>query len=76
MPSRVVASINSPAGDHCVDVFQREDGSFGFEEYRRDVEGMRGWFPLNRFSSLVFDTEQQALAHARAAVEWMVPDSR
>jgi hypothetical protein len=48
--TRVVASFNSPAGDHCVDIFLRDDGTFGFEEYRRDPEDMRGWFPLHRYS--------------------------
>lgn len=68
---RVVASFNSPAGDHCVDIFVREDGSFGFEEYRRDPEDMKGWFPLHHYSSQVFATERDALAQATAAVAWM-----
>jgi len=28
--------------DRCVDVFARPDGTFGFEEFRRDPEDM-GW---------------------------------
>jgi len=51
MPTRVIASFNNPAGDHCVDIFVRDDGTFGFEEYRRDPEDMRGWFPLHRYST-------------------------
>jgi len=71
MATRVVASINSPAGDHCVDVFLRDDGTFGFEEYRRDVEDQKGWFSLHRHSRQVFATEADALAQARATVAWM-----
>jgi hypothetical protein len=76
MPTRVVASFNNPSGDLCVDIFVRDDGMFGFEEYRRDPEDIRGWFPLHRYSSLVFATEQDALARAKATVTWMAADFR
>lgn len=76
MPARVAASFNNPSGDHCVDIFVRDDGTFGFEEYRRDPEDMRGWFPLYRYSSLVFATEPDALARAKATVAWMAADFR
>ena len=38
----VVASIENPQHDRCVDVFTRPDGSFGFEEFRRDAEDACG----------------------------------
>ena len=76
MPTCVVASFNNTTSDHCVDIFAREDGTFGFEEYRRDTEDMRGWFSLHRYSSQVFATEQDALARARATVAWMAADLR
>jgi hypothetical protein len=44
----VVESFESPEGNYCVDIFARDEGSFGLEEYRRDPEDMRGWFPLHR----------------------------
>ena len=31
-------SDQNPEGDGCVDVFWRPDGSFGFEEFRKDPE--------------------------------------
>jgi GNAT superfamily N-acetyltransferase len=68
---RVVASFDSPSGDHCVDIFLRADGTFGFEEYRRDAEDMRGWFSLHRYAGLAFATDRDALAEARAKVAWM-----
>jgi hypothetical protein len=71
MPNRVVASFNNEAGDHCVDIFLRDDRSFGFEEYRRDHEDLRGWFPLHRYGHLAFANESDALSQARSAVEWM-----
>jgi len=74
VPTRVVASFNNPTGDHCVDIFARDDGTFGFEEYRRDPEDLRGWFPLHRYVSQVFATDQEALAQAKATVAWMAAD--
>ena len=71
---RVVASFTNAEGNRCVDVFRRDDGTFGFEEFRRDAEDLRGWFPLHRHSRQVFATEVDALAQARAAVPWMVRD--
>ncbi len=68
---KVAASFNSPAGDHCVDIFVRDDGTYGYEEYRRDPEDLRGWFPLHRYSSQVFATDRDALAQAKATVAWM-----
>jgi hypothetical protein len=32
----VLASPSTPAVDRCVDTFVRPDGTFGFEEFRRD----------------------------------------
>jgi hypothetical protein len=72
---RVTASFNNSSGDHCVDIFAREDGTFGFEEYRRDPEDLQGWFPLHRYSGQVFATEEDALARVKAAVAWMADGS-
>ena len=72
MAARVVDSINSPEGDHCVDIFLREDGTYGFEEYRRDVEDMKGWYSLHRHAGEVFATQREALARARGRVAWMI----
>jgi hypothetical protein len=69
---KVLTSLENSAGDHCVDVFVRADGTFGFEEYRRDPEDGRGWFSLNRHSYQVFATAEDALAQAKSRVEWMV----
>ena len=71
MPHRVVQSINNETGDLCLDIFIREDGSFGFEEFRRDPEDLRGWFPLCRYGSQSFVTLDSALQQARLSVAWM-----
>ncbi len=67
----VLASPSTPAVDRCVDVFVRPDGSFGFEEFRRDPEDMGVWTPVAYFSTRGFATEADALSAAREAVPWL-----
>lgn len=70
-PGRVVDSINAPHGELCVDLFVREDGTTGFQEYRRDVEDPSGWFPLGYWSDRVFSTEAEALSAAAEVIAWL-----
>ena len=74
MTTRVITSIENLGHDHCVDVFVRDDGTFGFEEYRRDPEDEKGWFPLHYYGRQVFTTQEHALAQARARVAWMAEE--
>lgn len=69
--NKVLTSINSEGAYRCVDVFLRPDGTYGFEEYRRDAEDGRGWFAVGFFDSLVFDSEEDALAEARLQIVWL-----
>ena len=68
---KVLASPSTPAVDRCVDIFSRPDGTFGFEEFRRDPEDMGFWTPVAYYSGRHFDTEADAFAAARAAVPWL-----
>ena len=74
MGIKVLASLENPYGGYCVDVFVRENGTFGFEEYRRDPEDVGSWHSLHRYSSLVFKSEEDALAQAKACVAWLKTD--
>ena len=67
----VLASPSTPAVDRCVDIFRRSDGTFGFEEFRRDPEDMGRWTPIAYFSGREYATEAEALAVARDAVPWL-----
>ena len=71
MGNKVLASLENPYGDYCVDVFARVDGTFGFEEYRRDPEDGGSWYSLSRYSRLVFNSEEDALAQAKACIAWL-----
>jgi hypothetical protein len=57
--------------DRCVDIFRRPDGTFGFEEFRRDPEDMGRWTPIAYFSDREFATELDAVSAARDAVPWL-----
>lgn len=71
MTDRVVVSVNNDVGDHCVDIFVRDDGSFGFAQYRRDHEDQRGWFRLGRPADEAFATLADAMARAKATIPWL-----
>jgi hypothetical protein len=51
-----------------VDIFARPDGTFGFEEFRRDPEDMGVWTPVAYFSAREFATEAEAVDAARAKI--------
>ena len=67
----VFASVENAEHDRCVDFFSRPDGSFGFEEFRRDVEDRGVWTPVSYYSGHNFGTLGEAEGSARAAVAWL-----
>jgi hypothetical protein len=69
--NRVLTSLENDHGDRCIDIFVRGDESFGFEEFRRDPEDGGSWQCLNKYSRLVFASDNDALASARKYVEWL-----
>jgi hypothetical protein len=46
----VLASHQTAETNRCVDIFWRPDGTYGFEEFRRDPEDMGAWTPVSYFS--------------------------
>lgn len=67
----VMVSIEAPGGMVCVDLFRRDDGSWGFEEYRRDPEDSLGWYPIGQFSNQSFESEADARRAAGGAIAWL-----
>ncbi|MEQ8585052.1 MAG: hypothetical protein RLO01_13605 [Thalassobaculaceae bacterium] len=72
---RVFDSVENRQHDRCVDFFSRPDGSFGFEEFRRDPEDAGLWTPVEYFSAVRFDTEDEARSAAAASVGWLAEES-
>jgi hypothetical protein len=67
----VIVSHTTIDGNRCVDIFRRPDGTFGFEEFRRDPEDMGAWTPVMYFASRAYRTEADAQIAARQAVPWL-----
>lgn len=69
--NKVIYSINLDGETICVDVFQRPDGSFGFDEFRRDPEDGRGWYSIGYHGEKEFLSAELALKEARRMVSWL-----
>jgi hypothetical protein len=67
----VLRSIENDEHDRCVDLFRRPDGSFGFEEFRRDVEDAGAWTPVAYYSGAAYSSMDDALSAAIKAVVWL-----
>ena len=69
----VLVSHQTAEGDRCVDVFRRPDGSFGFDEFRKEPEDMGAWAPIHYFPGHEYPTESDALNAAVRTVSWLGP---
>ena len=69
----VLVSHQMDDASRCVDLFSRPDGTFGFEEFRRDPEDMGAWTPVSYFSGHRYATEHAAITAARHSVPWLDP---
>ena len=71
-PSWIVFdSVENAQHDRCVDLFTRPDGTFGFEEFRRDVEDSGRWTPVHYYSHAIYPNLDAALRDANGAVVWL-----
>lgn len=71
MKNLVLRSLETPDGAHCVDLFRRKDGSYGFEIYRRDAETLDSWFAIGGFAQQRFSTELDAISAAERHAPWI-----
>ena len=68
----VFVSLENLEHDRCVDFFSREDGSYGFEEFRRDIEDGGQWTPVHYYSSVAYLSPADALDAAERCVHWLI----
>jgi hypothetical protein len=66
----IFKSIENPEHDRCVDFFVRPGGTYGFEEFRRDVEDQGAWTPVSFFSGGSYSSEAEARREARNQIPW------
>jgi len=67
----VIDSLENFERDRCVDVFSRPDGSYGFEEFRRDPEDAGAWTPVQYYSHASYVSKEEAMHMALQAVAWL-----
>jgi hypothetical protein len=68
----VFVSVENSEHDRCVDIFSRPDGSYGFEEFRRDIEDGGQWTPVQYYSGIAYGSPIAALDAAERCVPWLV----
>jgi hypothetical protein len=67
----VLDSIENGEANRCVDIFLRPDGTFGFEEYRRDPEDAGLWTLVAYHAQRIYATREEAKAAARTIIAWL-----
>lgn len=67
----VFVSVENSGHDRCVDIFSRPDGSYGFEEFRRDIEDGGEWTPVQYYSGVAYISVTEALDTAERCVPWL-----
>jgi len=68
----VFVSVENFEQDRCVDIFSRPDGSYGFEEFRRDIEDGGQWSRLQYYSCVDYVSSADALDCGERCVPWLV----
>lgn len=69
--NKVIRSINLFGETICADIFLRPDGTYGFDEFRRDPEDGRGWYSIGHYGAASFKTFDHSFAKAKAMVAWL-----
>ena len=67
----VVQSYNLEGNTVCFDIFMRAEGTYGFDEFRRDPEDGRGWFSIGHYGLREFSGFDEALNDAKQTVAWL-----
>jgi len=57
-------------GTRKVEVFQRADGTFGFEELKFWQEE-QAWLPVGKYSIAIIDSLERAITEAKGRVPWL-----
>jgi hypothetical protein len=71
MNADVMATVHDRDGYRAVKIIKRPDGTFGFQEYRRDPEDAGGWTFVAQNSRGPFRTQEEALAAAKSDIGWL-----
>jgi hypothetical protein len=62
-------------GSRKAEIFERADGTFGFEELAfGDDEG--AWFPVGKYSTAIVDSLDHAISEAIGRIGWLSADAQ
>lgn len=75
MTIEVVEVLYALERDAMVEVFRRDDGTFGFSEWRFWRDELL-WSPRGGLSEAVLDSLETALREAKGRVEWLAAEKR
>ena len=67
---RILRTLVHSDGTRKVEVFQRVDNTFGFEELKFGQEE-QAWFPVGKYSIVITDSLESAIKEARGRVAWL-----
>jgi hypothetical protein len=67
----VIGGMENFDGSRCVDLFVRPDGTFGFEEFRKDPEDAGAWTPVQYYSGTSYGSKELALSAAHRLIAWL-----
>jgi hypothetical protein len=72
----VFESVENDEHNRCCDFFQRTDGSWDFEEFRRDVEDAGAWTPVAYYSTASYPSKNLAWSEAVKSITWLKSERR
>ena len=67
---RIKETFLNSDGTQKVEVFQRADGTFGFEELKFWQEEQT-WLPVGKYSIAIVDSLDRAIEEAKGRVAWL-----
>ena len=67
----VIFSINNDEGNLCLDIFIRENKTFGFEEFRKDPENINGWYKIGNYGDKIYFNQKEAYENACKNIMWL-----
>ena len=68
---KAIHTFVHPNGSRRVEIFQRENGTFGFEEWKF-LSDEQAWIPItSRRSIPMVSSEEEAIKEAKGRIDWL-----
>jgi hypothetical protein len=68
---QAIKSLEDEEGLRCVDIIEREDGTYTFKEFRKDREDAGRWLLVRDFSSITCTGLDETIRAAATRVPWL-----